>query len=90
VFAVFIEAVLRVGRRALKSKLAVGIAAMGFGALFFFAVPFLLVVAVPAIFAANRLGVPWAVTPPTARTMLSWVSTFRSCPAVEAGQGFLV
>ena len=55
-FAVFLEAVLRVGRRALKSKLAVVIAAVGFGALFFFAVPFLLVVAVAAIFSASRLG----------------------------------
>jgi chromate transporter len=58
VLAVVIEAVLRVGRRALKSKLAVVIAAAAFVALFFFAVPFPLVVAAAAIigFVADRLG----------------------------------
>ncbi len=58
VLAVVIEAVLRVGRRALKSQLAVAIAAAAFVALFFFAVPFPLVVAVAALigFAANRAG----------------------------------
>ena len=58
VLAVVIEAVLRVGRRALKSKLAVVIAAAAFVALFFFAVPFPLVVAAAAIigFATDRLG----------------------------------
>jgi len=58
VLAVVIEAVLRVGRRALKSQLAVVIAAMAFVALFFFVVPFPLVVLAAAFvgFAANRLG----------------------------------
>ena len=58
VLAVVIEAVLRVGRRALKSQLAVVIAAVAFVALFFFAVPFPLVVLAAAIigFAADRLG----------------------------------
>src|SRR5690242_21766424 len=44
VLAVVIEAVLRVGRRALKSRLAIWIAAAAFVALFFFAIPFPLVV----------------------------------------------
>jgi chromate transporter len=58
VLAVVIEAVLRVGRRALKSRLAVAIAAVAFIALFFFAIPFpLVVLAAAAIgFAANRAG----------------------------------
>jgi chromate transporter len=58
VLAVVIEAVLRVGRRALKSQLAVVIAAVAFVALFFFAIPFPLVVLTAAFvgFAANRLG----------------------------------
>jgi chromate transporter len=58
VLAVVIEAVLRVGRRALKSRLAVVIAAAAFVALFFFAVPFPFVVLVAAIigFAAGRFG----------------------------------
>ena len=58
VLAVVIQAVLRVGRRALKSRLAVGIAAVAFVALFFFAVPFPLVVLAAALigFVANQLG----------------------------------
>lgn len=58
VLAVVVEAVLRVGRRALKSSLAVVIAAVAFVALFFFAVPFPLVVFVAAMtgFVADRLG----------------------------------
>ena len=58
VLAVVIEAVLRVGRRALKSQLAVVIAAVAFVALFFFAIPFPLVVLAAALvgFVANRLG----------------------------------
>jgi chromate transporter len=49
VLAVVIEAVLRVGRRALKSQLAIVIAAAAFIALFFLATPFPLVVLVAAI-----------------------------------------
>jgi chromate transporter len=58
VLAVVIEAVLRVGRRAVKSRLAVAIAAIAFVALFFFAVPFPLVVLAAAIigFTADRMG----------------------------------
>jgi chromate transporter len=58
VLAVVIEAVLRVGRRALKSQLAIVIAAAAFIALFFFATPFPLVVLVAAIvgLAAHKAG----------------------------------
>jgi chromate transporter len=58
VLAVVIEAVLRVGRRALKSRLAVVVAAAAFVALFFFAVPFPLIVWVAAVvgFGTDRLG----------------------------------
>jgi chromate transporter len=58
VFAVVVEAVLRIGRRALKSRLAVWIAAAAFVALFCFAVPFPLAVAAAASagFVADRLG----------------------------------
>ena len=63
VLAVVIEAVLRVGRRALKSRLAVAIAAVAFIALFFFGLPFPLVVAAAALigFAADSWAMPWAV-----------------------------
>jgi chromate transporter len=62
VLAVVIEAVLRVGRRALKSRIAVAIAGLAFIALFFFAIPFPLVVAAAAAvgFGADRLGLPVA------------------------------
>jgi chromate transporter len=62
VLAVVIEAVLRVGRRALKSRIAVAIAGLAFVALFFFAVPFPAVVVVAAAigFTADRLGFPVA------------------------------
>jgi chromate transporter len=58
VLAVVIEAVLRVGRRALKSQLAFVIAGLAFVALFFFAVPFPLVVIAAAFigFSADRFG----------------------------------
>lgn len=58
VLAVVIEAVMRVGRRALKSRLGVIIAVGAFIALFFFAIPFPLVVLAAAAvgFAADRLG----------------------------------
>lgn len=59
VLAVVIEAVLRVGRRALKSRIAIVIAGLAFVALFFFSIPFPIVVLVAAAvgFAAHRLGV---------------------------------
>ena len=62
VLAVVIEAVLRVGRRALKSRIAVAVAGLAFIALFFFAVPFPIVVLVAAAigFTADRLGYPVA------------------------------
>ena len=58
VLAVVIEAVLRVGRRALKSRLAIVIAAAAFTALYFFSVSFPLVVVAAALtgFAAHRAG----------------------------------
>lgn len=58
VLAVVVEAVLRIGRRALKSRLAVAIAVAAYFALFFFAVPFPVVVLAAALigFAANWLG----------------------------------
>jgi len=66
VLAVVVEAVLRIGRRALKSRLAVYVAGAAFVALFGFAVPFPLVVLGAALvgFAADRLG--YAVGGPAA------------------------
>jgi chromate transporter len=49
VLAIVVEAVIRIGRRALKSKLLVGVAVAAFVAIFFFEVPFPLVVLGAAI-----------------------------------------
>jgi chromate transporter len=67
VLAVVIEGVLRIGRRALKSQLAYVIAAVAFVALFFFAIPFPLVVLAAAVtgYIANRVG--YAVGGPAAQ-----------------------
>lgn len=56
VLAIVVEAVIRVGRRALKTRFALATAALAFAALFFFAVPFPLVVlaAAAAGYAATR------------------------------------
>ena len=60
VLAVVIEAVLRVGRRALKSRLSVGLAATAFIAIFCFQVPFPLIVV--AAGACGLLAQRWAPT----------------------------
>ncbi len=45
VIAVVLQAVLRIGKRALTSRALIGIAALAFVAIFFFAVPFPIIVA---------------------------------------------
>ncbi len=59
VLAVVVQAVLRIGRRALKSRLAVGIACAAFVAIYVFAVPFPFVVVGAAVtgLVADRQGV---------------------------------
>jgi chromate transporter len=60
VLAIVLEAVLRIGRRALKNNVMVGLAAAAFIALFFFHVPFPLVIFVAGLigFVGGRAG--WA------------------------------
>lgn len=59
VLAVVLEAVLRVGRRALRSSAMVGIAALAFIGIFIFGVPFPIVIAVAALlgFIGNAAGI---------------------------------
>jgi len=49
VLVIVIEALIRIGRRALKSQLLVAMAALGFVAIYFLAVPFPLIVAAAAL-----------------------------------------
>ncbi len=49
VLVIVVEALIRIGRRALKSSLMVALAALAFIAIFFFAVPFPLIVAIAAL-----------------------------------------
>ena len=59
VLAVVLEAVLRIGKRALKSRAMVAIAALAFVGLFFLALPFPLIIAAAALigFAGRALGI---------------------------------
>ncbi|MBV8799800.1 MAG: chromate efflux transporter [Alphaproteobacteria bacterium] len=63
VLAVVLEAVLRVGKRALKSRGLVAIAALAFLAIFLFGAPFPLIVLTAAVvgYLGNRAGLPWFV-----------------------------
>jgi chromate transporter len=58
VLALVLEAVQRVGKRALKTRIQIALAALAFIALFFFALPFPLVIAGAAVlgYAAQKLG----------------------------------
>ncbi len=60
VLAVVLEAVVRIGRRALKNTVMVGIAVAAFVAIFFFHIPFPLIILAAGLigFAGGRLGSP--------------------------------
>ena len=60
VLAIVIEAVVRVGKRALRNRIMIAIAALAFVAIFFFAVPFPLIIIAAGVigFVGARLGRP--------------------------------
>ena len=68
VLAVVLEAVVKVGRRALKNRTMVALAALAFIGIFFFAVPFPLIIIAAALigFAGNAAGIA-AFRPAAAR-----------------------
>ena len=86
VFAVVVEAVIRIGRRALRTRGHVALAAASFVAIFFFDVPFpLLVLAAGLTGLAFRMGSPQATAPAaprsvpfgrTIRTALAWLAAW--------------
>jgi chromate transporter len=59
VLAVVLEAVMRVGRRALKSQAMVGVAVLSFIAIFVFAIPFPFIIAAAALigFIGSKTGI---------------------------------
>jgi chromate transporter len=61
VMAVVVEAVVRIGRRALKNQVMVGLAAVAFVAIFFFDVPFPLIILSAGVigFGGGRLWPAW-------------------------------
>jgi len=72
VLAVVVEAVLRIGRRALKNRTMVTIAGLAFVAIFFFKVPFPIVVAAAAaIGIAGRYMAPTRFPSPASGTALA-------------------
>jgi chromate transporter len=70
VLAIVVEALLRVGRRALKSRAAWGIAALAFLALFAFAVPYPIVVIAAALAGTMLLGKTPPAAPPTSEAAI--------------------
>lgn len=60
VLAVVLQAVVRIGSKALKNRIMLGIAAIAFIAIFFFGVPFPIIIAVAGIlgFIGGRAGMP--------------------------------
>ncbi len=68
VFAVVLEAVLRIGKRALRSRVLVAVAGLAFVALFFFAIPFPFVVLAAGAFGfiGSRVA-PWTFPPSSVR-----------------------
>ncbi|MER9690426.1 chromate efflux transporter [Mesorhizobium sp. M0179] len=64
VLAIVLEAVLRIGRRALRNNVMVGLAAAAFIALFFFHAPFPLVILVAAVIGCVGGKMGWAAFQP--------------------------
>jgi len=65
VLAVVVEAVLRIGRKALKNRVMVGIAGLAFIAIYVFKVPFPLIVAAAAVLGVlGRWWLPQSFPPP--------------------------
>ncbi len=72
ILAVVVEAVIRVGQRALKNRLMVAVAAAAFVAIHFFKVPFPLVVLGAALFGiVGRRLLPAGFPPPTSAATLA-------------------
>ena len=79
VLVIVVEALIRIGRRGLKTRLLVGLAAAAFIGIFFFALPFPLIVAAAGLIgylvarsAPEQLGISGKVEQPAAPTANKW------------------
>jgi len=101
VLVIVVEALIRIGRRALKSRLLVGLAAAAFIAIFFFALPFPLIVLAAAVVgyfmvpagapvAAERIPGRWrhAATAAVVGLVLWWAPVALSVLWLGAGHVF--
>lgn len=90
VLAIVVEALIRIGKRALKDRFAVGLAAAAFLAIYVFAVPFPVIVLAAALLGAWRT---WGQVRPllavrsepmphahTRATILTWATVWASLP----------
>ena len=96
VLAIVIQAVVRVGKRALRNPIMVGLAAIAFVAIFFFGAPFPLIIVAAAVI--GLVGARLGLSPMAAGTLggllATWV-TFAPCflwifvgaPYIEALRG---
>ena len=74
VLAIVIEAVVRIGKRALKNRIMIALAALAFVAIFFFAVPFPIIILAAGVigYAGARAGRPEFA--PSAATVMAAAS----------------
>jgi chromate transporter len=76
VLVIVVEALIRIGRRALKTRLLVGLAAAAFVGIHFFDLPFPLIVVLAAVIGFfTTHGSPVAATPMPGRWRQFWIAT---------------
>jgi len=89
VLAIVIQAVVRIGKRALRNRIMIALAAIAFIAIFFFAVPFPVIIISAGVigYVGARIGRPeFAAVPHGAAGMplLSTACSARNCPSTSA------
>jgi len=85
VLAIVVEAVIRIGKRALKSRFAYGIALTAFVAIFFFGVPFPAIVAAAALIGFVNARMNGALAQPDQLDLAQRPSALRSMAVLAGG-----